>query len=277
LGQEFALHLAGTGGDFYRTFPWEESFKMPYKTLATLTPPADLFDYDGLSCLYAHLRPRIKASRCRRRGAGLTQQWDATFVWKMTSHIALYLSTSSSWLTSLSPMMSAGILQKAISMPWKMRLGGQLQRAVIACLSPRAAAVESWHSARRERRGTAQPGLKTAVVEMQRYAKRFVTAAERRVSQRLLGKKEPEKPPVSLVTTATLPYLTPEFRGFLDPETMYSRALYNAGGLRSVLSGDDEQWRTKTPLIVKIAQVEQLCRELDFKPEADFWAPVQVA
>ena len=277
LGQHFGLHMIGTGGDFYRTFPWEESFKMQYKSLATLTPPADLVNFDGLSCLYAHLQPKIAGSDCRRLGASVTQQWDATFVWKMTSHISLYLTAVHNWLPSVAPMMSAGILEKAISMPWKLRLGGQLQRQVIACLSPRAAAVESWHSARRERRGTAQPGLKTVAFEMRRYAGRLTSAVKRRVIQRAFGKKEPEKPPVSLVTTATLPYLTPEFRRFLDPGTMYSRALYTADGLARALSGDDEQWQAKTTLIVKIAQVEQLCRELDVKPEADFWASAQAS
>lgn len=277
LGQQFRLHMIGTGGDFYRTFPWEESFKMRYKSLATRTPPADLFNYDGLSCLYAHLKPKIKATGCRHLGVSVTQQWDATFVWKMTSHISLYLTAVHNWLPSVAPMMSAGILQRAISMPWSMRLGGQLQRQVIACLSPRAAAVESWHSARRERRGTAQPGLQSVAAEMRRYARRFATTVKRRVVQRVLGRQEPEKPPVSLVTTATLPYLTPEFRRFLDPGTMRSRALYTVDGLARVLSGDDDQWRAKTPLIVRLAQVEQLCRELDLKPEADFWAPVQGA
>jgi hypothetical protein len=159
-------------------------------------------------------------------------------------------------------------------MPWKMRLGGQLQRQIIACLSPRAAAVESYHSARRQRRGTAQPGLKTSVVEMQRYARRLATAAKRRVMRRVLGKREPEKPSVSLVTTARLPFLTPEFRAFLNPETMRSRGLYAVDGLRCAVSGSDDEWRAKTSLIVKLAQVEQLCHELDLQPETDFWAPL---
>jgi hypothetical protein len=274
LGKEYSLHMIGTGGDFYRTFPWEESFKMPYQSLATLTPPDDLFTFDSLSCLYSNLRPRIEASRCRSQGASLTQQWDATFVWKMTSHISLYLSAVHNWLPSASPMMSAGILKAAFSMPWKMRLGGQLQRQVIACLSPRAAAFESFHSARRERRGTAQPGLKTAAVEMRRYAGRFATAVERRVLRGVFSKREPEKPPVSLEATAPLPYLTPEFRALLDPETMRSRGLYAVDGLKRALSGDDNEWRAKTTLIVKLAQVEQLCHELDVQPETDFWAPV---
>jgi hypothetical protein len=274
LGKEFSLHMIGTGGDFYRTFPWEESFKMPYQSLATLTPPDDLFTFDSLSCLYANLKPRIAASSCRRHGAALTQQWDATFVWKMTSHISLYLSAVHNWLPSVSPMMGAGILDVALSMPWKMRLGGQLQRQVIACLSPQAAAFESFHSARRERRGTAQPGLKSAAAELRRYAGRFAAAVERRVFKGLFRKREPDKPPVSLEATAPLPYLTPEFRAFLDPETMRSRGLYAVDGLKRALSGNDNEWRAKSGLIVRLAQIEQLCHELDLQPETNFWAPV---
>jgi hypothetical protein len=58
---------------------------------------------------------------------------------------------------------------------------------------------------------------------------------------------------------------------------MYSRALYAPDGLQRVLSGDDAEWSSKVFLIVRLAQMEQLCRELDVRPEPDFWAPVLTA
>jgi hypothetical protein len=53
---------------------------------------------------------------------------------------------------------------------------------------------------------------------------------------------------------------------------MLSRALYSAEALRGLLNGSDEDWRTRSSLIVKLATVEELCRELSFEPEEDFLA-----
>ena len=60
--------------------------------------------------------------------------------------------------------------------------------------------------------------------------------------------------------------LTREFRDFLTPEKMRSRGLYAMPGLRRVLSGLDDAWATRSGLILRIATVEQLCRELRFEP-----------
>jgi hypothetical protein len=274
LGQEFGLHMIGIGGEFARTFPWEEAVKLRYGSLVVGGPPAELFVYDASSRFYSRFQEQIKANNCRQLGASATQQWDATFIWKMTSHASQFLSSVHNWLPSVAPMMSAGVVRTMTAIPWTMRLGGQLQRQIIFHLSPRAAEIESWHSARQEYRGTAQPGLKTIAAEMCRYTQRLARAVERRVFKGILSKRKAAKLPISLVTQGHVPLFTPELRQFLDPKTMFSRGLYAVDGLRHVLGGDEMDWRAKLPLIVRLAQVEQLCRELDVKPEVDFWTPV---
>jgi len=63
--------------------------------------------------------------------------------------------------------------------------------------------------------------------------------------------------------------VTREFRDFLTPEKMRSRALYAMPGLKRVLSGLDDAWAARSGLILRIATVEQLCRELRFEPGPD--------
>jgi hypothetical protein len=268
--------MIGIGGEFARTFPMEEAFKMRYGSLVVGTPPADLFTFDSYTNFYARFPERFKAHTCRELGASVSQQLDAAFIWKMTGHASQYLSAVHNWLPSVAPMLGAGVIQTTTAMPTVWRLGGQLQRQVIACLSPRASQIESFHSARQELRGTARPGPKTIAVEMFRYSKRAVKAFERRALKGVFSKRSSTKT-ITLVTQGRVPLFTDEFRRFLAPESMYSRALYAPDGLRRVLSGDDAEWSSRLFLLVRLAQVEQLCRELDVRPGPDFWAPVQSA
>ena len=161
----------------------------------------------------------------------------------------------------------------AIAMPPRMRLGGQLQRHIIFCLAPQAAKVNSFHSASLTRRGTAEPTLKNLGQELQRYLGRFVRSADRR----LLGGRFTKPPPPDPTSFNEVPFLTQEFRQFVDPERMYSRSLYAPDGLQMALGGDDAAWQEKVRLVLRLGTVEQLCRELDFRPEPTFWAPLSEA
>jgi hypothetical protein len=272
LGQEFNLHIIGMGAELGSPHTWEGGLKMRYGSLALERPPTDLFIHDLCSGFVSRLKPRIQAHSCQHLGALTTQQWDATWIWKMTGHSSLYLSAVHNWLPSVAPMLGAEVVQTTTAMPAKWRIASQLERHEIACLAPRTAEFESWDSPQQEYRGTAQPGLKTVSFEMYRYTRRLARIFERKVLKGILSRRSGRT--VTLVTQGRVPVFTPEFRRFLDPETMYSRALYATDGLRHLLSGDKTQWYSRLFLIVGLAQVEQLCRELDFRPEPDFWAPV---
>jgi hypothetical protein len=275
LGKDFNLLTIGTGGDFCRPFSWEGSWKMKRRAFAVVRlPPPRLFAYDSISCFYSRFLPRIEAVEREQPGASLTQRLDAAFIWKMTSHCALYLSAMHNWLPSTAPLMTGGALKTAIAMPWTMRVARQLQRHIICQLSPRAAKVESWHSASHTLRGTAEPSIKNAGFEIKRYLGRFARSVDRRLLGGLVTKRSPAKAPH---TDGPVPFLTPEFRDFLDPKAMFSRGLYTTDGLQLALSTDDAEWQARNSLIVRLATVEQLCRELDFRPEPNFWAPVMAA
>jgi len=77
----------------------------------------------------------------------------------------------------------------------------------------------------------------------------------------LTGRK---RPPNAVVPK---PWITDEVRSFLSPSTMQSRGLYAQNGLARLLSGGDDHWRKSEKLILRIATLEQLCRELDFTPD----------
>jgi hypothetical protein len=96
---------------------------------------------------------------------------------------------------------------------------------------------------------------------------------ERKLLRGCISRRLPTK---VVVTRGSIPFLTREFKEFLDPETMFSRAIYNVNGLRMVLSGNDADWRARGPLIVKLATIEQLCHELEFEPDPDFWVPATI-
>lgn len=271
MGKKFNLHWIGTGGDFYRVIPWEESFKMRYGILNIRRPPPDLYTHDIASRFDARFRSHVEAVSNEQPEASLTQKLDLAFIWKMTSHCSLYLSALHNWLPSTAPLMSAGVLKTAVAVPWRMRLGSQLQRHIIYQLSPRAAKFESYQSGSFSRRGTAEPGIKNVGPEMWRYLSRFARITDRWLLGGRFAKRFPKKAPEVAVP---VPFVTPEFRQFLDPQAMFSRSLYTADGLQRALSGDDAAWQARTFLIGRLATVEHLCRELDFRPEPDFWTPI---
>jgi hypothetical protein len=74
-------------------------------------------------------------------------------------------------------------------------------------------------------------------------------------------------------------FLMHQAERLLAPKSMLSRALYTTEGLHRMLGGSDEERQARYPLIMRLATVEALCRELSFEPEEDFLstAPMEQA
>ena len=104
-----------------------------------VAPPPSLFSRNWLPALRSRLGARIEAICREQPRTRTTQQLDAVYVWKMTGHSSVYISAVHDWLPSVAPLLSAGVVKAAVSMPWKMRLTSQLQRRMIYALSARAA------------------------------------------------------------------------------------------------------------------------------------------
>ena len=74
-------------------------------------------------------------------------------------------------------------------------------------------------------------------------------------------------------------FLMHQAERLLAPKSMLSRALYTTEGLRRTLGGSDEDRQGRYWVIMRLATVEALCREVGFEPEEDFLstAPMEQA
>jgi hypothetical protein len=231
-----------------------------------VAPPPALFSRNWLPALRSRLGERIEAI-CREHPATrTTQQLDAVYVWKRTSHESLYMSALYNWLPSVAPLLSAGVVKAAVSMPWKMRLTSQLQRRMIYAMSPRAAgAAVTVYGATAE--PTSFKNLHLVAWQSAKRAAHLFDKLDRILLRGTLTKRSPlrraplEEPKLFLMRQA---------ERLLSPKSMFSRALYTTEGLHRTLSGSDGDQQARYWVIMRLATVEALCRELGFEPEEDF-------
>jgi hypothetical protein len=276
LAEEFGMHAAGVGGEFIRYHPWGQEFfgigrrreanvanVLDYRMLHDGPPPRSLFDVDW----YANFRNKLYARValvCRELpGTLTTQQLDAVHVWKQTGHSSLNLSAQFNWLPATVPSMGAGFVTAGMVTPWRYRLTARLTRRVIQILCPRAAAVVTRYG------GTAgSVKMSNLHLHASQPLKRLGHMAQKLDRVLLQGALTGRRRPPNAVLPQ--PWITEDTRSLLHADSMRSRGLYNRDGLLRLLSGNDEDWRRKEKYILRVATLEQLCRELDFEPDSGF-------
>lgn len=277
LAERFDLHFTGGGGELLRSFPWSQEFlgigrrrranienALRYRFFQGGPPPPGLFDNDWHAKLVGRFREDLERICAAGPETLTTQQLDAVYIWRMTG-FSPYTTAIFPWLCSAAPLMAAGFLDAALAVPWTIRLTARLMRAMIHSFAPRAAEITTRYG------GTAGPlrlsNLHLQARQLLRQSGHLASKLDRvllkgRLSRPVFRGHRPEPP--------RKPFLTDEFRAFLDPRTMLSRRIYVAEGLQRVLGGSAEDWHSRSSLILRIANVEQLCRELDFQPDPDF-------
>lgn len=278
LAERYGLHFTGGGGELLRFFPWSQEFwgigrrrtahvgnALRYRLLQEGPPPAGLFRHDWYPRLSDRLGHRLRTIFLEEPGSLTTQQLDAAYLWRMTG-FAPYTSAVFSSLPSVAPLMSAGVLDAAMAVPWSMRLTAKMMRTMIDRAAPRAAGVATHYG------GTGGPArLGTLHMEARQLARQswhLLTKFDRVLTRgRLTRGIAPRR-----VARPRKPYLTEEFRSFLNPATMLSRGMYDPQGLARLLDGPVERWYAREALILRVGTVEHLCRELGFEPGADFLA-----
>ena len=268
LAQRFGLHLNGGGGELMRSFPWSQEVlaigrkqkanvenALAYRYFQEGRPPADLFDVDWHPVVVDHFRGRLNTMFDAMPETRNTQQLDAAYLWRMTG-FAPYTSAVASWLRSVAPLMCATTVTTAISLPWRLRLSSRLVRSMIERQNPAVAAIET-------RYGGAAGNFRWSMAHRQLWQllKMGYHLGMKLDRVRLGGLLSRVLPAPQSDPVAYKPYRTEEFAAFVDPSQMLSAGLYREEGLRRVLESD-ERWR------VRIATVEQLCRELDVRPQA---------
>ena len=276
LAQRFGLHLNGGGGELMRAFPWSQEFfgigrrrranvenALSYRFFQEGPPPAGLFVSDWHPAAVDSFRRRLTSMFESMPQTLTTQQLDAAYLWRMTG-FAPYTSAVASWLRSVAPLMCATTVTTAIGLPWKLRLGSRLVRTMIERQLPAAAELETRYG------GTAgRFRLSTVHRQLWQLCKMGYHLMMKLDRVRLGGLLSKVLPPPLSDPVAYKPYRTEEFDRFLEPASMHSAALYRRETLESLLVRDSG-WRARERMILRIATVEQLCRELDFRPDESF-------
>jgi hypothetical protein len=277
LAGRYALHFTGGGGELLRFFPWSQEFlgigrrklanarnALIYRFFQEGPPSDDLFIHNWFPHLIKLFSADIESIFKREQGALTTQQLDAAYLWRMTG-FAPYSSATFSWLPTAAPLMGAGVLDAALSVPWRMRLTTRLMRSMIYSLSPGAADVPTHYG------GTGAPArlsnLHREAWQLMKQSYHLLSKLDRVLLKGVVTKLLPS---ASGHSATRKPYLTEEFRSFLDPDGMRSRGLYDPAGLARVLRGSPDDLYSRESLILRIATIEQLCREVDFEPEPDY-------
>jgi hypothetical protein len=277
LAKIYQLHYIGGHGDFIRYFPFSHELfaigrkrpanvarYMAYRFLQGGAPLPELFPEDWYPIFFNRLGRRIREVCTLLPNTLNTQQCDAVLLWKVTGHFSSYFSALWNWLPTTTPLGAAGFLNAAFATSYKAKLTSRLIRQVMHNLSPAVAAVETQYGG-----SGAPPSLATLHRELlqcggrARYLFRKVGWA---ASRRLF----PSRPPQWQANPARVPYLTEEFRAIMVPSEMRSRLLFQPDTLARLLQGSDEVWYQHEGLLLRVATLELLCRELDFQPDASF-------
>jgi hypothetical protein len=277
LAQRYSLHFTGGGGELLRSFPWAQEFfgigrlkpanvrnALAYRFFQEGPPPDGLFRKDWYASLLKHFEADIESIFQEGEDALTTQQLDAAYLWRMTG-FSHYTSSLFSWLPTTAPLMCASLIDTAIAMPWRLRLTTRLMRTITDMLAPGAAEISTHYG------GTCAPvRISTAhkhLWQLLKQAGHFLSKIDRvHFNGFISNMLSPDRSR----PTIHRPFLTEEFRAFLRPEEMLSRNLYSPAGLTRVVQGDDAEWHSRERILLRMATVEQLCRELNFEPEAGF-------
>jgi hypothetical protein len=184
------------------------------------------------------------------------------------------MSATYDWVPSVAPVLSAGVVKAAVSMPWKMRLTSQLQRQMIYAMSPRAAGIATVYGATAE--PTSFKNVHLAAWQSAKRAAYLLDKLDRILFRGMLTKRLPSR---RAALEKHKLFLMHQAERQLDPKSMLSRALYTTEGLHRMLGGSDEDRQARYWVIMRLATVEALCRELGFEPEEDFLstAPMEQA
>jgi hypothetical protein len=271
LGERFGLHLTGGGGELVRSFPWSQEFlgigkrrranvenALVYRYFQEGPPPGGLFVTDWHPLVVDAFRTRLTRMFDAMPGTLTTQQLDVAYLWRM-SGFAPYTAAVQGWMPSVAPLMCAETVDLAIALPWKLRMTSGLVRRMIERQCPEAAAVATRYG------GTAAPtrasNLHRQAWQVFKQGYHLFLKLDRVRLGGLLGRVLPG---IASDPVVRRPYDTDEFRAFLDPSKLRCRALFHPEALRATVEGRDERW------LLRIATIEQVCRELDFEPDPRF-------
>ena len=228
-------------------------------------PPLGVFSHDWYPDFENRLRHKIAGLFAEIPNAHSTEQLDTSFLWRKTVRPTAYLTSLYDLLPSVCPLLTAGVVEKAMSLDWKLRLTSQFQRQLIEKLSSRMAAVETSYG------GLGTPtSFKTLNSEFKQLRNRLSKlfhAIDKTVFGGRLGGSAPK---VEFNHGSDLATLVSYVRPIVQSQTMLSAALYAPATLRAMAQDASHVIYGNAQLLERMLAVELLCRELEFQPDANF-------
>ncbi|MCX7835632.1 MAG: hypothetical protein N2450_06130 [bacterium] len=278
--KDFAFHLGGGGLDNIRDFSFgQEYWRIHQVALASVKKQLEYRFYqdvsvqksnfnvnwmDGYNC---YLEDRIYNLYTAKPNLKVGQQLDAAFNWRnVASFSSLFISSNAHTMPAISPLRGRRFFDFSFQIPLKYRIGHDLLCRVQYRMCPRAAMIKTIYG------GYAAPlSFKTfpmAINKRLKDAKHFIRKVYR-VKLKLYSGITPSKH----FDTFT-PCLTTEFTEMMRPSEMLTRNLYKPEFIKEVLEQDLALWKRKAELILRMATIELICREIEDKPDNHFWNPV---
>lgn len=279
LAERFSLHFNGSGGELLRYYPWsQEFFAIPtnkpanleralrYRYLPKNPPPLGVFSHDWYPDFENRLRQQMASIFAEIPNAHSTEQLDTAFLWRRTVRPTAYLTSLHDLLPSVCPLLTAGVVEKAMSLDWKLRLTSQFQRQLIEKLSPQMAAVETSYG------GLGTPSnlksLSSEFKQLRNRLRKLFHAIDKTVFGGRLGG---EAPKVEYNHGSDLATLVSYVRPIVQSPTMLSAALYAPETLRAMAQDASHEIYGNAQLLERMLAVELLCCELEFQPDAKFF------
>ncbi len=278
LAERFGLHFNGSGGELLRYYPWSQEFfslltnkpanlerALRYRYLPKKAPPTGIFSHDWYPDFESRLRQRIAGLFAEIPNAYSTEQLDTAFLWRRTVRPTAYLTSLFDLLPSVCPLLCAGVVEKAMSLDWKLRLTSRLQRQLIEKLNPRMAAVETSYG------GLGTPfSFKAIKPEFKQFLNRSSKLLHAVDKAAFGGRIGGTAPKVESNHGRDLATLASQVRSIVQSQSMLSAALYAPASLRALAEGTSQEILGNAQLLERILTVELLCRELEFEPGTDF-------
>ena len=233
-----------------------------FRILGQGPPPAGLYRRDWWPRCAAEMEHRVRHAFRAPAGATRAQRLEALGVWRQTSNPSISLSSTHGWMPSVHPLSTRAVMEAALAIPWRWKLGARVTRAVIQRLSPELAALPTEYG------GTAAPFRASTLHRETRHALKYSAHALSRLDRCFAGGRL-TRPLPSRPHAGPRPALPDDLLAVLDPERMFSRELFNPHGLAALLAyGTDDPARQRH--VARILNVELLFRECDFRPDAAF-------
>ena len=269
------VRLQGCGGELTRARPWSHELwnagktgppdigrLLRFRLLSGGAPPDGLYRGDWWPRYVDDLAHRARRVFTAPARATRAQRLDAIHIWQETGNGAISLSSTHGWMPAVHPLFTRGVMEAALAIPWRWKLGARVTRAVTHRLSPALAALPTRYG------GTAAP-LRPSTLHLEaRHALNRTGHVLARLDRQLAGGRltRPFFPPPD---AGPRPALPDTLLALLSPDEMLSRALFDPRVLATLLAeGADDPARQRH--VSRILNVELLFRECGFRPDAAF-------